>query len=215
MNEENVLAMGWHDGIGDAIDALENVSTVEEARACLQAMREGRGGLSALSYAKDLSEVVAIAHANWTDCGGHAEFWLSNDDYLRLQNAQAAVEAIFRTREERRLSRCVSANRAPRKVHDVKCISPYYDDVIRGDKPFEIRLNDRDYANGDALVLRHWDGAKYTGRYTHALITYMIEGAPYLPEGLCVLGIDPLPPDVDVAHAVMQGVPARFERILR
>lgn len=42
------------------------------------------------------------------------------------------------------------------KVIEVKCISPFFEEVKAGNKPFEIRYNDRDYQTGDILVQRHW-----------------------------------------------------------
>ena len=58
------------------------------------------------------------------------------------------------------------------KTHYVKLSYEYYDAVERREKNFEIRYNDRDYREGDWLVLREWDVGDYTGweivrRITH------------------------------------------------
>jgi hypothetical protein len=40
--------------------------------------------------------------------------------------------------------------------HILKCDSPFWGDVARGDKTFEIRKNDRNFRLGDTLCLRDW-----------------------------------------------------------
>lgn len=48
-------------------------------------------------------------------------------------------------------------------IHDLKITPKYFDDVWNGIKRFELRKDDRDYQIGDTLLLREWDGEKYTG----------------------------------------------------
>lgn len=104
------------------------------------------------------------------------------------------------------------------KVHDLKCIPPYFDDILAGRKPFEVRKNDRNYEVGDHLRLREWrqpvvvptwrvplrlddelvvdvppppdDG--YTGREVTVEVTYMIGGPSFLPDGVVAMGIRPV-----------------------
>ena len=42
-------------------------------------------------------------------------------------------------------------------LHELKISPEYYDAVVNGIKPFEIRKNDRNYSVGDALRLREFD----------------------------------------------------------
>lgn len=49
------------------------------------------------------------------------------------------------------------------KIHYLKLSYQYFDAVQRREKNFEIRYNDRNYCEGDWLVLREWDGDWYTG----------------------------------------------------
>jgi ASC-1-like (ASCH) protein len=90
--------------------------------------------------------------------------------------------------------------------HDLKCWPHEFDAVKRGDKTFEVRRNDdRDFAEGDVLLLRKWDPARedyvigdsdgYTqvARYANtlrAVVTYILHGGRFgLPLGLCVMAI--------------------------
>lgn len=68
---------------------------------------------------------------------------------------------------------------APRpmdKAHDVKCWPEYFDAICSGRKQFEVRLNDRDYREGDALLLREYDPETdaFSGRLILAQIGYVL-----------------------------------------
>lgn len=41
--------------------------------------------------------------------------------------------------------------------HKLKLIDPYWDDVKRGVKTFEIRVNDRGFQTGDLVTFLHYD----------------------------------------------------------
>ena len=57
-----------------------------------------------------------------------------------------------------------------------KVQSPYFDAILKGDKNFEVRLNDFECNEGDILVLREWDPEKkdYTGRTLEKKVTYIV-----------------------------------------
>lgn len=59
------------------------------------------------------------------------------------------------------------------KTIRIKLLSKYFDAVEARIKNFEVRFNDKDYRVGDWLVLREWDGSKYTGYVTVRRITYV------------------------------------------
>ena len=77
-------------------------------------------------------------------------------------------------------------------VHELKTWPSYFEALLEGVKPFEIRRDDRDFRVGDILFLREWDpgtGA-YTGRALHRQITYATErGCHWLRAGFVVLGL--------------------------
>ena len=96
--------------------------------------------------------------------------------------------------------------------HDLKTLPVYFDAVLRGDKTFEVRKNDRDFQTGDTLVLKEWDpdargpetvssgglpqaprmpGA-YTGREIMATASYILHdtwGQFGLERGYVVIGL--------------------------
>lgn len=66
-----------------------------------------------------------------------------------------------------------------KKHHELKILPEYFQEVLEGIKTFEYRLNDRDYKQGDYVILREWDGKRsvegtYTGREIKALIGYVL-----------------------------------------
>lgn len=78
------------------------------------------------------------------------------------------------------------------KVHELKILPKWYEDVIKGIKKFELREADRDFEVGDLLRLREYENGNYTGRQCYAAITYIYKGdGNYgLAEGYWILGIE-------------------------
>lgn len=79
------------------------------------------------------------------------------------------------------------------KVHHLKTWPEYFEAIIRGIKPFEFRLNDRDYQVGDFLDLEEYDPEKedYTGRECGAFVTYMLTKDQFpILGGYVVMGLE-------------------------
>ena len=53
----------------------------------------------------------------------------------------------------------------------------YFEQIISGQKKFELRLADFAINNGDILVLQEWDEIKkeYTGRQVEVVVTYVLK----------------------------------------
>jgi Domain of unknown function (DUF3850) len=74
----------------------------------------------------------------------------------------------------------------PMRVHHLKTHPEPFGAILDGDKNFEFRKNDRDFAEADLLVLQEYDPAEktYTGRTISARVGYILR-APYfgVPKG--------------------------------
>lgn len=81
-------------------------------------------------------------------------------------------------------------------IHELKTWKAYFQLMVSGVKPFELRKNDRGFLAGHELLLREYDKDKesYTGRTLHRKITYVLQGEEAegfgLKAGFCVMGIE-------------------------
>lgn len=73
-------------------------------------------------------------------------------------------------------------------IHDLKTWPEYFEEVLSENKPFEVRLNDRDYKVGDVLNLREWENV-YSGRVVSVLVTYVLSDERFVKPGYVVMGI--------------------------
>lgn len=83
------------------------------------------------------------------------------------------------------------------KVHQLKCFNVFYQMVVSGAKPWEIRQNDRDYQVGDVIVLNEIspeNNYKPTGNKSTYLIKYILTSEEFggLTSGYVCLTIEPL-----------------------
>ena len=93
-------------------------------------------------------------------------------------------------------------------THELKVWPSYYEAIVRGEKRFEARQDDRGFQVGDVLLLREWDPssggthspsspayelpAGYTGRSSRWCVTYLLRGPGFGVEaGHVVMSIAP------------------------
>jgi len=76
--------------------------------------------------------------------------------------------------------------------HELKCWPVYFSAVLRGDKTFEVRKDDRGFKVGDTLWLREWHPEKgYTGAELRKRVTYALSGTSLgIAMGYIVMGLD-------------------------
>lgn len=62
------------------------------------------------------------------------------------------------------------------KIHELKIWPEFYDDVEKGIKLSELRVNDRDYQPGDVIKFQEWspDTKEYTERETYKVVQHVI-----------------------------------------
>ena len=76
------------------------------------------------------------------------------------------------------------------KKHSLKTWLNPFAAQLKGLKNYEVRINDRDFAVGDFLILREWDEftEQFTGEELIREVTYMTYGGAFgMPKGLCIM----------------------------
>lgn len=78
-------------------------------------------------------------------------------------------------------------------IHELKTVQPYFDSIWSGMKKFEVRKNDRDFKNGQLLLLREYkvDGT-YTGKEILVRVDYILYDEDYCKQGYVVMGFTEL-----------------------
>lgn len=84
-------------------------------------------------------------------------------------------------------------------IHNLKCWPEFFNAILRGDKTFDIRFNDRDFRSGQEIVLKEWvpndiehsdRSPGYTGRILHRKINYTLTGEQFgIKEGFIILNL--------------------------
>jgi ParB family chromosome partitioning protein len=74
------------------------------------------------------------------------------------------------------------------KVHRLKLLDTYWHDKMRGLKPWEIRLNDRDYELGDLVEYHRLmpSNMMSTHERMYSQISYVLQDEKYLKDGYCI-----------------------------
>lgn len=82
------------------------------------------------------------------------------------------------------------------RTHTLKTWPAFYQAIVDGTKPFEVREDDRAYAVGDKLILSEFEPSGslgigiFTGREAHCLVTYILPGGRFgIAPNTVVMGI--------------------------
>lgn len=90
------------------------------------------------------------------------------------------------------------------KVHKLKLLQPFFDDVFFNRKEFEVRKNDRDFKVGDRLQLIEVVEGGNSQRYVLKDIKYILMGGQYgIDKDYVVLGL----------KEIQIGIPSRLTSI--
>ena len=88
------------------------------------------------------------------------------------------------------------SNPTQRQSHELKTWPSCFAAANAGNKPFDVRENDRNFQVGDLLVLREFDPEteQYTGQTVTRWVSYVLQGGAFgiRPEW-CVLGFSDFP----------------------
>lgn len=92
-----------------------------------------------------------------------------------------------------------------RRKIEKKVLPEYYKGIRTHKKMFELRKDEDGIKPGDILVLREWDGEKYTGGMTRREVTAVLKDCPGygLMDGYCILSLQTLGWDFVTPSAVL------------
>ena len=77
-------------------------------------------------------------------------------------------------------------------IYELKQHPQYFEDVLKGNKTFEVRKMDRDYRVGDLLALNEYDPySGYTGRCCLVYVDYIMDEQEYCKERYAIMSIKP------------------------
>lgn len=71
------------------------------------------------------------------------------------------------------------------KVHEIKCDQTYFESLLKGEKNFELRFNDRNYQVGDGLILKK----NGTNKKAFASIDYILKDFAGLQDNYVILNL--------------------------
>ena len=77
-------------------------------------------------------------------------------------------------------------------THELKTWPSFFNSVMNGIKPFEVRKFDRPFKIGDVLLLREYNPntESYTGAVCTRQISYILSGGQFgIENGFCVMGL--------------------------
>lgn len=78
-------------------------------------------------------------------------------------------------------------------THILKTIPPYYNHIMEGRKTFDVRIDDREFCEGDKLILQEYDPKlnEYTGQEHEFYVTYVLHGDKFgIEKGYVVMSIE-------------------------
>lgn len=73
--------------------------------------------------------------------------------------------------------------------HELKTVNPYFTQVWEGQKRFELRKNDRNFNEGDFLILKEYDPEtkKYSGREIWCIARYILKNYDGIMADYCII----------------------------
>ena len=109
-------------------------------------------------------------------------------DYEAVKEAVDNTPIAFDTDRVRAVE--FMENGRVKKAVEKKILPEYFRSVVNGTKKFEIREDEDGLQICDVLILREWDGEKYTGREIKKDIDYVLRDVPEygLMPGYVILG---------------------------
>lgn len=96
------------------------------------------------------------------------------------------------------------------KYHDLKCHPDYFIDIWNNKRLFDIRLNDKQYAVYDYILLREFNTPYYSGRVIFGIIKYITNFPEGLRENFVGIGFDIIYKNVTKPQKIVDGKNIKF-----
>jgi len=76
-------------------------------------------------------------------------------------------------------------------IHELKILPNYFEEVIAEAKTYEVRFNDRNFQEGDTVILKEWfrTSQRYSGRKLEFKIGFVLSDFEGLKEGWVVFSL--------------------------
>ena len=152
-------------------------------------------GITSICYSCIEYETCNVKTGTCTSCDQYKNrkeaYKTDEQKYSEEQDAidRETKRKLREQQDEERLASLPSDAGDGRKIHQIRIAAMYFDDVVSGKKPFELRKNDGGYKEGDILEMMEFVDGKNTGRTVKALVTYLLQEYKGLEDGYCIMGI--------------------------
>lgn len=152
-------------------------------------------GITSICYSCTEYETCNVKTSTCTSCDQYKNRKEAyKTEGQKYEEEQAAIDRDTKKKlrdmaDAQQMEQLPSDVQQSQKIHQIKLARMYFDAVVSGKKPFELRKNDRGYKVGDILELMEYADGKNTGRMIQAKVTFMLEDYTGLEDGYCILGI--------------------------
>jgi hypothetical protein len=77
-------------------------------------------------------------------------------------------------------------------IHKLKSWPEYFQEMLLGNKPFDVRKNDRNFKVNDTLLLQEWnpETEEYTGRELKVSVSYLLSNPVFCRDGYVIMTIN-------------------------
>lgn len=159
----------------------------------------------------DPDKVTSICYSceNWNECDQRTNTATACNEYINKAESEKTEEQRYNEEQDRidketaaklremadeeKMNHLPSDNNQGITVHQIRCAAMFFEDKLKGIKPFELRKNDRNYKVGDILEETEFSDGRNTGRMVREEVTYILEDYTGLEEGYCILGTRLIP----------------------
>lgn len=151
-------------------------------------------GITSLCYSCTEYETCNVKTGTCTKCdqyNNRAEAYKTDEQ--RYSEEQDAIdrETARKLREQAEIEKMEKipsvTGENGQKIHQIRLGASFFEEVLSGEKSFELRKNDRGYKKGDILEMMEFKDGKNTGRIVRVLVMYMLEDFTGLEDGYCIM----------------------------